>query len=255
MPRKTASHKVSRPASALREEVAKFDALAASWWDEDGPMQPLHRVNPARLEFIREAVAGHVNLDPARRQPYKGLSFLDLGCGGGILAEPLARLGAAVTGVDAAPEAIRAARAHAAGAGLRVDYRQGSAEQLRAAGEKFSCVCALEIIEHVADPAEFLRDVTHLVAPGGLLIVSTLNRTAKSLVLGIGAAEYLLGWVPRGTHDWRKFVKPSELGAMLRSDGFGVKKISGLVFDPLKDIFRLDERDVAVNYLVAAAEN
>lgn len=243
------SRKPQPAASVIRSEIARFDALAAEWWDETGPMRALHRINPARLEFIRDAVAAHFGADKA---PLAGLNLLDMGCGAGILSEPLARLGAKVTGLDAAPEAIKAAAAHAAGQGLKIAYQNGNAEDLVATGAQFDVVCALEILEHVAEPEEFVRMVTQLVRPGGLLILSTLNRTAKSLLLGIVAAEYVLGWVPRGTHDWRKFIAPSQLIRWLRQNGCALQRLSGLVYDPLQQDFKLHPHDVDINYLLAA---
>jgi 2-polyprenyl-6-hydroxyphenyl methylase/3-demethylubiquinone-9 3-methyltransferase len=184
--------------------------------------------------------------------PFAGLAALDIGCGGGLVAEPLARMGATVTAVDADPVAIEAARLHAAEREVTVDYQLGSSDELAAAGRKFDLVLALEIVEHVADRDEFLRTLGALVAPGGLLILSTLNRTLKSLVLGVGMAEHVLRWVEPGTHDWRKFVKPSELARGLRAIGFGVADLTGLVFDPLKGEFRLAVDDVGVNYFMTA---
>jgi 2-polyprenyl-6-hydroxyphenyl methylase / 3-demethylubiquinone-9 3-methyltransferase len=236
----------SPAASVLGTEIAHFSGLAAAWWDETGPMRTLHQINPPRLDFIQRAV--HAQF----KQPAT-LKVLDLGCGAGVLSEPLARLGWQVTGVDAAPAAIAAAAEHAAGQGLSLTYQVGSVETLLTTGTQYDLVCALEIIEHVADPQAFLRQVTQLVRPGGLLILSTLNRTVKSLLLGIIAAEYLLRWVPRGTHQWQKFLAPATVTRWLRQADMDVQQLSGLIFDPLRQEFRLHPHDVAVNYILAVA--
>lgn len=234
-------------------EIEKFSRMSANWWDVTGPFRPLHRLNPARLSYIRDQAARHFGLDGRSVTPFDNLSVLDIGCGGGLVAEPLARLGARVTAVDADGVAIEAARFHAAEREVEIDYRIGSSDALAAAGERFDLVLALEIIEHVADREEFLATLGALVAPGGLLILSTLNRTLKSAVLGVGVAEHILRWVEPGTHDWRKFVKPSELARGLRGIGFGVADLTGLVFDPLRNEFHLSIGDVGVNYFMAAA--
>jgi len=233
-------------------EVEKFTRIAGSWWDPSGPFRPLHRLNPARLGYIRDRAVEHFQADPAATEPLAGLIALDIGCGGGLVAEPLARMGARVTAVDADPAAIDAAREHAAARGVDVDYRVGAIEDLAAAGVEFDLVLALEILEHVADRAAFLAMLGRLVAPGGLLILSTLNRTPESFLLGIGIAEYLLRWVEPGTHSWRKFVRPSELAHALRETGFDLDDLTGLVFDPLRGTFRLAAEKVAVNYFAAA---
>lgn len=233
-------------------EVEKFSRMSAEWWDPTGPFRPLHRLNPVRLTYIRDRAAAHFGLDSRSVAPFGGLTALDIGCGGGLVAEPLARMGATVTAVDADPVAIEAARLHAAGREVDVDYQVGSSDELVAAGRTFDLVLALEIVEHVADRDEFLSTLGALVAPGGLLILSTLNRTLKSLVLGVGMAEHVLRWVEPGTHDWRKFVKPSELARGLRGISFGVADLTGLVFDPLQNEFRLSADDVGVNYFMTA---
>jgi 2-polyprenyl-6-hydroxyphenyl methylase/3-demethylubiquinone-9 3-methyltransferase len=241
--------------SVVVAEVARFDALAPDWWDESGPMRALHWLNPPRLAFIRDALAAHFGRDPAQPQPLAGLRILDIGCGAGLLTEPLARMGAIVTGVDAAAAALNVARHHARTQDLTINYRQTQAEDLVAAGESFDAICALELIEHVADPGQFVADVTKLVRPQGMIFFSTLNRTVKSLVLGVAVAEYVLGWAPRGTHDWRKFVKPSELARMLRGHDCTVTQLAGLVFDPRAHEFRLTPDDLAINYLLAAVRS
>ncbi len=233
-------------------EIAKFAALAERWWDPEGPMKPLHRLNPARLGFLVGRLAAQAGRDPGAPKPLAGLRLLDLGCGAGLVSEPLARLGATVVGADATPENIAAARAHAADQGLAIDYRATTAEALVAAGESFDAVLALEIVEHVADPPAFVADLGRLVKPGGQLLLSTLNRTSKSFLMAIVGAEWLLRWLPRGTHDWKRFLKPSEVTALLRANGFSLAEITGLVFNPLDQGWRLSARDLDVNYLLAA---
>ncbi len=226
------------------EEVARFNALAAGWWDPDGPMRPLHRMNPARIDWI----VAHV----ARRFPdHAGLRLLDVGCGAGLAAEALARRGFEVLGLDAATETIAAADAHAAGQGLRMAYRVGAPEDLLAEEARFPVVTALEVIEHVADPAAFVQTLAGLMEPGGLVFLSTLNRTARSFLSAKLGAEYLLRWLPVGTHDWRKFITPAELARLLRKAGLQVTDVTGLVPDPLRGGWRT-ARDVGVNYLLAA---
>jgi 2-polyprenyl-6-hydroxyphenyl methylase/3-demethylubiquinone-9 3-methyltransferase len=225
-------------------EVARFNALAADWWDPDGPMRPLHRMNPARVGWIVERIA--------RRFPATaGIRLLDVGCGAGLAAEALARRGFDVIGLDAAGEAIDAARAHASGGGVSVAYRIGIAEDVLAEGLRFPVITALEVIEHVPDPCAFIATLAGLLEPGGLLVLSTLNRTPQSLLAAKVAAEYLLRWLPVGTHDWRKFVTPVEVGGMLRQAGLRVSDIAGLVADPLAGRWR-PSRNLAVNYILAA---
>jgi 2-polyprenyl-6-hydroxyphenyl methylase/3-demethylubiquinone-9 3-methyltransferase len=228
-------------------EVAQFDRLGAEWWDESGPMAPLHRLNPVRMAYIEEkilALTGRTNL--------KGLSIADIGCGGGLAAEALAQRGATVTGIDAGAENIAVAAAHAKAQKLKIDYRATTVEALAASGETFDAVTALEIIEHVDDVPLFVESCAQLVRPGGVLIFSTLNRTPKSFALGIVAAEYILRWLKPGTHNWRKFVKPSELSARLRPCGFRPVDVCGLVYRPFSGDFALDARDIDVNYLLTA---
>jgi len=233
-------------------EIEKFSRIAAKWWDPAGPFGPLHRLNPCRLGYIRNRAIEAFGRDGRDLTPFTGLTALDIGCGGGLVAEPLARMGARVTAVDADAAAIAAARAHAAERAVDVDYRVGAVEDLAAAGLGFDLVLALEVLEHVADRPAFLAQVGTLVAPGGLLILSTLNRTLASLALGIGVAEHALRWVEPGTHDWRKFVRPSELAHELRQAGFDLVDVTGLVFDPMRGEFRLKNGDVRVNYFMAA---
>jgi len=232
-------------------EVERFSALAETWWDPRGSMAPLHRLNPARLRFLRETLAAHFRRDAKSLSPFEGLRILDIGCGGGLISEPLARLGATVTGIDAAEANVAVARAHARGADLEIDYRQASAEELAAAGESFDAVLALEVVEHVADVDVFLQAAAALTQPGAAFVASTLNRTPKSLLFGIVGAEYLLRWLPRGTHRWDRFLKPSEFAAGLRRQGLHVREIRGLVYDLLAREWRLG-RDLDVNYLIYA---
>jgi 2-polyprenyl-6-hydroxyphenyl methylase/3-demethylubiquinone-9 3-methyltransferase len=233
------------------EEVERFSALAETWWDPKGSMAPLHRLNPARLGFLRQTLAAHFGRDARSLGPFDGLRILDVGCGGGLISEPLARLGAVVTGIDAAEANIAVARAHARSADLEIDYRQASAEELSAAGERFDAVLALEVVEHVADLDTFLAAAAALVRPGGAFIASTLNRTPRSLLFAIVGAEYVLGWLPRGTHRWDRFLKPSELAAALRRRGLQARDIRGLVYDLLAREWRLG-RDLGINYLIFA---
>ena len=235
-------------------ELAKFTAMAESWWDPRGKFAPLHKLNPVRIAFIRDRILDHFAADRTAGTPLAGLRLLDVGCGGGLLAEPMARLGAAVTGIDAAPRNIAVARLHAAQSGLAIDYRSDPAERLAAAGERFDIVLALEVIEHVADVDAFLGACASLLDERGLLVVATLNRTAKAFALAIVGAEYLLGWLPRGTHDWRRFVRPSELAAGLRRHGLAVIRLAGVGYGPLADKWRLSG-DVDVNYMMAAVRN
>lgn len=246
--------KFSSRTTVDEKDVAQFESLGAKWWDESGPMKPLHHLNPVRLDYIRRMACAHFGRNPGRLGALKGLSAADIGCGGGLVAEPLRRMGAAVTGVDAGEENIHIARAHAARSGLDIDYRATPAEDLAAAGAQFDLVTALEVVEHVADADLFLRSCAALVRPGGMLVVSTLNRTAKSFVLGIGMAEYVLRWVPTGTHDWKKFLKPSEVAAPLTAAGLDVTDVTGLVYDPLRRAFGLSARDLDVNYLMTAVK-
>lgn len=252
MPAKgTAAVAIDRDASIDDSEIARFEKVAAEWWDSNGQFRPLHRMNPTRVGYIRDTLCRHFGRTAGDPTPFDGLTIADVGCGGGLLCEPMARLGARVTGVDAGEEAVSIARLHAGQMGLEIDYRQATAEALAADGAQYDAVLALEIVEHVADVDAFLAAVAALVRPGGALIMSTLNRTPKSFGLAIVGAEYLLRWVPRGTHDWRKFVRPSELAAGLRRQGIEIDEVRGMVFSPLTGAWSLSERDLEVNYLLA----
>ncbi|MEE3625963.1 bifunctional 2-polyprenyl-6-hydroxyphenol methylase/3-demethylubiquinol 3-O-methyltransferase UbiG [Nitrospirillum sp. BR 11752] len=233
-------------------EIQRFSAIAAEWWDEAGKFRPLHKLNPVRLEYLRDRICSHFGRDPLAPQPLKGLRLVDIGCGGGLLSEPLARMGADVVGIDAAERNVKTAATHAMESGTPVDYRHTTAEELVAAGETFDAVLSLEVVEHVADVPLFLDSLAALLKPEGLLVMATLNRTPKSYLMAIIGAEYVLRWLPRGTHDWRKFLKPSELAAGLRATGLTVREVVGLVYSPFNDTFRLDARDLDVNYLLWA---
>ncbi len=235
-------------ASVDPDEIDRFSALAESWWDADGPMRPLHRLNPVRLAYMRDKLCRRFDCDPASLRPLAGLTIADVGCGGGLLSEPLARLGADVVGIDAAAENIGVARAHAGEAGLAIDYRCTTAEALAESGARFDAVVSMEVVEHVADLGAFLAALARLATPGGAVLLSTLNRTPKAWALAIVGAEYLLRWLPRGTHDWRKFVKPAELVRKSRQAGIALEDVTGLSLDLRRRDWRLSS-DRDVNYL------
>ncbi len=236
--------------TAIAAEVARFNALADRWWDPEGPMAPLHRMNPARCDWIIGHLARRHGRDAAAEAPLAGLEVLDVGCGAGLVSEALARAGARVTGIDAAEEVLAAARAHAGAGGLAITYRAATPETLAAEGCRFDAVVALEVVEHVADRAGFCRALAGLARPGGQVVLSTLNRTPRSFLLAKLGAEYLLRWLPVGTHDWRMFVRPAELGADLRAAGLRVVEIAGLT-GGITGGWRIS-RDVTVNYLILA---
>ena len=236
-------------------EIARFSRHAEDWWNPEGALRPLHKLNPARLTYVRDQVCAHFSRITGGREVLKGLSVLDIGCGGGLLCEPLARLGAEVTGLDASEAAIKAAQAHAEKSELKVNYVCGSVEDFARGSETYDVITALEILEHVADIDSFLKSAARLLKPNGVLLLSTVNRTAKSYLLGILAAEYVLRWVPRGTHDWRKFIRPSELAAHVQKAGLEVSDITGMTYAPLNDTFHLRRGRVDVNYLMTAVKN
>ena len=231
-------------------EVAKFSAMAAEWWDPHGKFAPLHKFNPVRLQFIRDTAARH--FERSGLKPFAGLRLLDIGCGGGLLSEPMARLGFDVTGVDPSEKNIGTARAHAESTGAAITYRASSAEVLEAEGPAFDVVLNMEVVEHVADLRAYLRACSRLVRPGGLMFVATLNRTLKSLALAKIGAEYILRWLPPGTHDWNRFVAPDDLRRMLEEAGLNPMKTQGVEFDPLSWDWRLSD-DVSVNYMIVAS--
>ena len=237
--------------SVDQDEVARFSRLAAQWWDTRGPMAALHKFNPVRLAYIRDRAAEHFGRDPARLDSLAGLRVLDIGCGGGILSEPLARLGARVVGADPSESNIAVAKHHAERAGLSIDYRAAAAEALVQSGEKFDVVLAMEVVEHVTDLGLFIELAAGLVAPGGLLFVATLNRTAKSFALAIVGAEYILRWLPRGPHRWEKFVTPNELEIAIEQSGFKVADEIGVVYNLFADRWQLSA-DTDVNYMMVA---
>ncbi len=232
-------------------EVARFDRLGEQWWNVHGPMAALHKFNPARLAYIRDHAAEHFGRDISRRDSLADLRMLDIGCGGGILCEPLARLGAAIVGIDPAANNIAVAQRHAAQAGLTIDYRAVTAETLAEAGEEFDIVLAMEVVEHVTDVGRFVALAAALVRPGGLLFIATINRTTKSFALAIVGAEYILRWLPRGTHQWEKFVTPDELESAIANSGLSLIDAAGVSYDLLADRWR-QTADMDVNYMMVA---
>jgi 2-polyprenyl-6-hydroxyphenyl methylase / 3-demethylubiquinone-9 3-methyltransferase len=248
--------KLHRERTVVPEEVARFDRLGAEWWDPDGPMRALHRFNPVRLGYLRELLGKHFLLDGKPRDwrspvALQGLTILDIGCGAGILSEPLARLGARMTSIDPARRNIEAAKDHAAKTNLAIDYRCVAAEELAAEGGVFDVVLAMEVVEHVRNVGRFLTEAAAMVRPGGMLATATLNRTLKSFAFAIVGAEYVLHWVPRGTHNWTQFVTPRELAKALRDAGLRLKAETGVVYDPLGAKWRLSH-DMDINYIMAA---
>ena len=233
-------------------EIAKFEAMAAEWWDPKGKFKPLHMLNPCRLDYITRQIAGEFDRDLSTDLPFKGLRILDIGCGGGLLSEPMARLGATVVGADAAERNIPVARIHAEQSGLDIDYRFTTAEAMADAGEQFDAVINMEVVEHVADPLAYLTACQTLLKPGGLHICSTINRNPKSYVMAIIGAEYVMRWLPKGTHEWNKFITPDELFELLKNAGLRPVDRQGFVFNPLGFTWSLSDRDLTVNYTTAS---
>ena len=233
-------------------EVAKFEAMATEWWNPTGKFKPLHLMNPCRLDYIISQIAAEFDRDTKTAMPFNGLRILDIGCGGGLLSEPMARLGADVVGADAAPRNIPVAQLHAAQSGLDIDYRFTTAEDLAAAGEQFDVVLNMEVVEHVADPLIYLTACQVLLKPQGLMVCSTLNRTAKSFGMAILGAEWVMRWLPKGTHDWAKFITPDELYGLIRQAGLEPIDKKGMVFNPISWSWSLSARDLGCNYVTAS---
>ena len=233
-------------------EIAKFEAMAAEWWNPEGKFKPLHMLNPCRLEYITWQIAGEFDRDLSQPKPFAGLRILDIGCGGGLLSEPMARLGADVVGADPAPRNIPVARIHAEQSGLTIDYRVTTAQDLAAAGEQFDVVLNMEVVEHVPDPASYLAACRALLKPAGLMVCSTLNRNPKSYVMAIVGAEYVMRWLPKGTHEWNKFITPDELYDLIRGAGLEPVDRKGFVFNPVRWSWSLSDRDLSVNYVTAS---
>jgi len=233
-------------------EVAKFEAMAAEWWDPSGKFKPLHMLNPCRLDYICTQIAAEYGRDLRSERPFAGLRLLDIGCGGGLLSEPMARLGADVVGADAAARNIPVARVHAEQSGLVIDYRHTTAEDMAAAGERFDVVLNMEVVEHVADPLAYLTACHELLKPGGLMVCSTLNRNPKSFLMAIVGAEHVMRWLPKGTHDWKKFITPDELRDLLVRAGLDPVDRKGMVFNPLSWSWSLSDRDLSVNYVTTS---
>ena len=233
-------------------EVAKFEAMAAEWWDPNGKFRPLHMLNPCRLDYITRQIEAEFDRDLAGERPFAGLRLLDIGCGGGLLSEPMARLGADVVGADAAARNIPVARIHAEQSGLDIDYRHTTAEALAAAGEQFDVVLNMEVVEHVPDPLTYLTACQQLLKPGGLMVCSTINRNAKSFAMAIVGAEYVMRWLPKGTHEWKKFITPDELYDLLRQAGLDPVDRKGFVFNPVTWSWAISDRDLSVNYVTSS---
>jgi 2-polyprenyl-6-hydroxyphenyl methylase/3-demethylubiquinone-9 3-methyltransferase len=233
-------------------EIAKFEAMATEWWDPNGKFKPLHLMNPCRLDYITTQIAEEFGRDLETPLPFKGLRLLDIGCGGGLLSEPMARLGADVVGADAAEGNLPVARIHAEKSGLQIDYRHTTAEDLAAAGEQFDVVLNMEVVEHVADPLTYLTACRRLLKPGGLHLCSTINRNPKSFAMAIVGAEYVMRWLPKGTHEWSKFITPDELFALLEQAGLQPVDRKGFVFNPISWRWSISDRDLSVNYVTAS---
>ncbi|WIY26858.1 bifunctional 2-polyprenyl-6-hydroxyphenol methylase/3-demethylubiquinol 3-O-methyltransferase UbiG [Parasedimentitalea psychrophila] len=233
-------------------EIAKFEAMAADWWDPNGKFKPLHMLNPCRLDYITQQIAGEFDRDLSKSKPFAGLRLLDIGCGGGLLSEPMARLGATVVGADAAAGNLPVARIHAEQSGLDIDYRHTTAEALAEAGEQFDVILNMEVVEHVADPLAYLTATRQLLRPGGLQICSTINRNPKSFAMAIIGAEVIMRWLPRGTHEWSKFITPDELFDLLSQAGLSPVDRKGFLFNPITWGWSISDRDLSVNYVTAS---
>lgn len=241
--------------NAAREEIQRFSNLAEAWWDPDGPLGILHKLHPTRMAYIREQIVAWRCLKGDEGAPCTGLRMLDVGCGGGIIAESLARLGGDVTGIDASLEGIQAAQSHAQAMGLSLCYRHGVIDDMVREGKSYDVITALEVVEHIPDVGAFIHDLGKLLAPNGLLIMATVNKTAKSFMMGIVAAEYILQWVPRGTHDWRRFIRPSTMARFIHNAGADVIDISGITYNPITDCFTCHQgAKVDVNYMMTAVK-
>ena len=235
-------------------EIAKFEAMAAEWWDVNGKFKPLHMLNPCRLDYITSQIAAEFGRDLAQDAPFEGLRILDIGCGGGLLCEPMARLGATIVGADAAERNIPVAKVHAEQSGLDIDYRFTTAEAMAEAGEQFDVVLNMEVVEHVADPLAYLTACQQLLKPGGLQICSTLNRNPKSYLMAIIGAEHIMRWLPKGTHEWSKFITPDELFELLSTSGMTPVDRKGFVFNPISWSWSISEKDLSVNYVTASTK-
>ena len=235
-------------------EIAKFEAMAAEWWDVNGKFKPLHMLNPCRLDYITRQIAAEFGRDLAKDAPFEGLRILDIGCGGGLLCEPMARLGATIVGADAAERNIPVAKVHAEQSGLDIDYRFTTAEAMAEAGEQFDVVLNMEVVEHVADPLAYLTACQQLLKPGGLQICSTLNRNPKSYLVAIIGAEHIMRWLPKGTHEWSKFITPDELFELLTTSGMTPVDRKGFVFNPISWSWSISEKDLSVNYVTASTK-
>ncbi len=236
-------------------EVAKFEAMAAEWWNPNGKFRPLHLMNPCRLDYLTRQIAAEYGRDLAQPRPFAGLRILDIGCGGGLLSEPMARLGADVVGADAAPRNIPVAQVHAEKSGLSIDYRFTTAEDLAAAGEQFDVVLNMEVVEHVSDPLAYLTACRELLKPGGIMLCSTLNRNPKSYLMAIIGAEWVMRWLPKGTHDWAKFITPDELYDLISKAGLTPLDRKGMVFNPVSWGWSLSSRDLSVNYVTTSRKD
>ena len=236
-------------------EVAKFEAMAAEWWDPRGKFRPLHLMNPCRLDYITTQITAEYGRDLRAANPFAGLRILDIGCGGGLLSEPMARLGATGVGAVAAPRNIPVAQVHAEAQGLTIDYRHTSAEGLAAAGEQFDVVLNMEVVEHVSDPLTYLTACRTLLKPGGIMVCSTLNRSAKSFMMAIVGAEWVMRWLPKGTHDWQKFITPEELFGLIDKAGLTPVDRKGMVFNPVSWSWSLSARDLSVNYVTTSVRH